>query len=172
MAISYLVSLEQLSVLAHFSGIDSFPRLAELPTLNRERSTELLETLSEQGMIHLLKAKTDKAESKAAVDMTLAFVLSIMAKPALVMQTAEGVLGYCSDVLGVVVTQDARNKSKYRITPMPDAKELAERLWDVCVKTDGLTVDFMLYFENGEYKNVRLTKAELEATISKIYTNT
>ena len=171
MAISYLISLEQLSVLAHFAGVDSFPHLPELPTISRERGIELIDVLSEQGMLHLHKAKDDKAEDKAAVDTTFAFVLLSMAKPKLVIKTAKGALGYCTNALGVVVTQDIRNKSKYRITPLPNAKETAERLWELCSKADAQMANFTIYFGNKEPENMQLTKSNLEENVSKIYTD-
>ena len=161
MPISYLPTLEHLSILAHFSGINTFPGLPELPAISRERCAELLPTLSEQGMIHLHR-------EQAAVDLTLRFVLQAMAAPALVVKTQGGALGYCTRELGVAVSADARAPSKYRITPLPNAKELAAKLWK---DLPGMQpADFSLLRKGGGWEDARLTKTELEAQIAQIYT--
>jgi len=171
MAISYLISLEQLSVLAHFAGMASFAHLPNLPAIDRQRSEELLEALGQQGMIHLRKAKDNKTEDAAAVDMTLAFVLKTMAKPALVVRATGDVLAYCTSELGIVVTPDPRNKSKYRIMPLPDAKELTQRIWELCVKSDSEKIDTILHYNDEEPQEMQLTKPELKAKISEVYSD-
>ena len=125
MAVSYLISLEQLSVLAHFSynPIDHFPLLPDLPKIDRAKSEKLLDELKELGMLH-------KRDNEAALDITIGFILSTMAKPDLLIETEEGGKGYCTRALGVVVKKDSLTPNKYRITPLPTGEEMANILWE------------------------------------------
>ena len=161
MPISYLLTLEQLSVLAHFSGINAFAGLPELPAINRERCDQLLPGLSEHGMLQL-------HGNEAAVDLALGFILSVMAKPGLVLQTPAGALGYCTRELGVEVSADTRAPGKYRVTPLPTARELADRLWGE--HPGSQHVEFSIRRKGQPWEKKQMTGPELEAEISQIYT--
>ena len=125
MAISYIVSMEELKVLAAMANADSFEWLPELPAIDQKRYDELLGILDTNGMV-----KVSKNKGAAYVDMAVCFIISTMANPELVIRTAAGAVGYCTKQLGVVVCPDKRAKDKFRITPLPDARAMAEKLWE------------------------------------------
>lgn len=161
MSISYLLTIEQLSVLAYFQSIDSFHGFSSLPVISREKCDELLEYLNVNGMIHL-------QGDRASVDVALGFILHCMAAPQLYMKTAEGIHGYCTSGLGVVVFPDRRSSDKFRITPLPDAHEFTEQLWKNYSNEE--TVEFSLWTEKSILAQKHMSKPELKARILKIYT--
>ena len=121
MAISYLVTLDQLSVLAHFCQIDSFRGLPELPHVSGTKCNTLIEAMGKQGMVHI-------HNHTAAVDIVLHFILQTMASPGVFIQGMD-VWGYCTQDLGVVLQPDRRSKTKFKITPAETAKDFATILW-------------------------------------------
>lgn len=160
MSISYLISLEQLSVLAHFCKIDAFKGLPEMPVIDRERCNALVETMAEQGMVHL-------NAGEIAVDVVVKFILSTMAASSLFIQAPNSICGYCTDVMGVVVLPAARSVSKYKIVPMLNANVFAAMLWESC-RAD-TQASFVV--ETAKTKiETQLTKAALEKTIARTYT--
>ncbi|MCL2287251.1 MAG: hypothetical protein FWC32_12935 [Firmicutes bacterium] len=161
MAISYLVNIEQLSVLAYFCNIESFPGLPELPIVDGERGETLIKILDEQGMIH-------KQNDKASVDIVLGFVLANMASPSLLIKTSEDILGYCNRELGIAASQDMRSPNKYRITPLPDAISLARKLWGN--RPNLQKTEFIVQTMGDKPEVMQMNKPELEALISRIYT--
>ena len=128
MAISYLISLEEFSVLAHFCGYDSFPSMPQLPVIDREKSDLLINNLVKRGMIHI-------HNNEAAVDLALSYVLSVMVEPINVIKGGDGT-GYCGKDVWISVKTDRRNlpeMQKYKITPFPSKEELYQ--W-ICVNEE------------------------------------
>jgi len=161
MSISYLISLEQLSILAHFSGIEAFPTLPELPFVSRERCEELIPVMGDQGMLCL-------SGDEAAVDMALGFILDAIAKPALLIQTQEGSFAFCTKELGVFVGISPRNPSRYLVTPLSNATELADKIWDD-ERTVTDSVMFKICRDGNGWEEVHMTKPALEAIILSTY---
>ncbi|MCL2015584.1 MAG: hypothetical protein FWG68_04985 [Defluviitaleaceae bacterium] len=117
MAFSYLMSLEELSVLAYFSEIDEFLLMPELPTLNEEQSEIVINQLSQKGMMHINK-------NNASVDLIVHYILTAMAQAAAV-QGKNNKIGYCGNEIFVAVAQDKySNYPKYRITPLQSKRAL------------------------------------------------
>ena len=147
MAISYIVSLEELAVLANITSTDYFKGLPALPTIDRKRYAKLLGILDTKGIV-----KINKNVGTVHVDMVVRFIISTMAKPELVISTAKEVTGFCAKHLGVVVSPDKRAKDRFLITALPDANAMAEKLWEY------LAVE-----------EPALSKADLQKKISEVY---
>ena len=125
MGISYIVSIEELSVLANLADAESFEGLPALPDVDDKRRQELLCGMDDSGLV-----KIDRKIGAVSVDMAIDFILSAMAKPELVIRVSRSAVGYCTKNLGVVVSPDRRTEHKYRITPFPDAESMVEKVME------------------------------------------
>ena len=159
MSISYLVTLEELSVLAHFCNIDTFQGMPAMPLIDSKQCSELLNTMNDQGLVHL-------SEGEIAIDIVVRFILRSMANPTLFIQMPNNVNGYCTDTVGVMVSPATRAAGKYKITPLPNANALAYRLWESL----GAKTDATIIVQTAEIKTeMPLTRPELETIIAGVY---
>lgn len=162
MSVSYLVGLEELTVLAHFSGCSALPGFSALPAVEGERCRALLLGLDEKGMVQL-------SGDRVAVHPPLAFVIRTMAHAGLTARAENGALAYCAPDLGVVVGRVPRGKERFRLTPTPDARELAERFWEAsgaCFES----LAFAYCEGSGGWCEAAMARAELEALFARVYT--
>ena len=160
MAISYIVNLDELSVLSYFCGVSSIHGLPDLPRIASDKCEILIKTLGEQGMIY-------QQGENISVDMALGFVIFNISRPSLFIKTPESILGYCTPELGVVVAKDIRSTNKYRIAPLQNASELATKLWGESQLIQ--RKEIYLHYINENPKLLQMTALELESTIAKIY---
>ena len=160
MAISYIVNLDELSVLSYFCGVYSIPGLPELPRIESDKCEALIKTLDEQGMIY-------QQGDNVSVDMALGFVIVSISRPSLFIKMPENVLGYCTAELGVVVAKDIRSVNKYRVAPLQNTSDLAIKLWGESQWLQ--SVEIYLDYVNEAPKRMQMTRSELEAAIRKIY---
>lgn len=160
MAISYIINMDELSVLSHFCGVSSIHGLPEPPKIASDKCETLVATLGEQGMIY-------RQGENVSVDMALRFVIVNISCPSLFIKMPDSVLGYCNAELGVVVAKDTRSVNKYRITPLQNASELAAKLWGESQWLQ--SIEIYLHYMNESPKLLQMTKLELETVIRKIY---
>jgi len=160
MAISYIVNLDELSVLSYFCGVYSIPGLPELPRIESDKCEALIKTLGEQGMIY-------QQGDSVSVDMALGFAIVNISRPSLFIKMSESLFGYCTAELGVVVAKDVRSVNKYRLTPLQNASELAKKLWGESQQLH--SIEIYLHYIDEAPKLMQMTNHELEAAIRKIY---
>ncbi len=161
MSVSYMIDMEQLAVLARYMSADGFPGLPNLPETDQGKNDEVLKKLSELGMVHLQGAE-------ASLDLGLAFILTAMAKPELMIRAIGNILCCCTKDLGVVISSDTHAKNKYRITPLPSAAEVTERMWEA-VGENSSPQEFSLWSVSGGWQQSSMSKSELGKLIRRIY---
>lgn len=161
MAIAYLFSLEELAVLAHFAGEHVLVGFEPLPAVNEERCDRLLSGLCEKGMITL-------SGDTASVPAPLRLILAVLAHPVLSVRAVGDVWAHCTPELGTLVTGAPHSKTRWRILPVPTARELTERLWEeggICFER----AEFTVCHSGNSAEKKELTRQELEEILLTIY---
>ena len=120
MAISYILSQEELAMLAELSQADSFKHLDPLPILDAAKKKELLELLEGQGFI--------KIDSGVQIDAAIHFIIKSMANAELILPVSEKTIVYCTKNICSIVTPDKKTGHKLKITPIETVKETVEAL--------------------------------------------
>ena len=163
MRVSYMLTMEQLSVLAFFLGLETLPGLPDLPKVGLEKSDKLVDLMSNEGLL----VKSGKI---CSVDLTLGFVLRQMASPDMLVKAPDGGFAACTKELGTVVTLDRRGGGKYKITPLPTPGDIADMLWEDIVE-DTIKEEIQFSISKGSEEYIAMmSKTELEKLISDAYT--
>lgn len=119
MSISYLLTLPELAVVAHFCGVGRLGGLPPLPRVDGEEGKAVLASLAEKGMLL-------PSEEGVAVNPPLRFVVESMGSAALIALSGWGTVCSVTEHLGVVVTRDRHRPGRYLLTPYPSGKELLQ----------------------------------------------
>ena len=120
MGISYIISYDELAMLAELVQVNSFEYLNPLPALNAEKRKELLDILENQGFI--------KIYDMVQIDAVIHFIIKSMANAELVLPLDEKIIGYCTKNIFILVTSDEKTGHKLRITPIETVREAVEVL--------------------------------------------
>ncbi|MCL1987599.1 MAG: hypothetical protein FWG64_06480 [Firmicutes bacterium] len=124
MLFSYLISQQELSVLAHFSNItnlsflQNLPTLSDLPTLTETETSQAIETLKNKGMLHINK-------NEASVDIIVYYILTEMSTATEII-SQNNTFGYCSEIY-IAVSKDEYSK-RYRIKPFQNKQAMLQEL--------------------------------------------
>lgn len=161
MAIAYLFTLEELAVLAHFSGEQALVGFEALPSVDTRRCDQLLADLHEKGMA------TVSADA-VSLPAPLKLMISVLARPELSVRAIGDIWIHCTADLGVLVTRAPHSKTRMRVLPLPTARELAEHLWEeaeICFEQS----DFVIYRGGEAPAKATLSQAELQEILLQTY---
>ena len=161
MAIAYLISREELAVLAFFADEQALVGFDPLPGVDAGRCESVLLGLQEKGMALV-------SDEGVSLPAPLALIMRVLARPSLSVRAENGVWAHCTADLGVLASRAPHAPHRSRILPLPTAQELAEALWEesgTCFDE----ADFDVFAENAPAAQVKLTQQALQDLLGGVY---